>query len=295
MKSRVPVLLIACLAMSVPGIAGILYDDGTVGKAGALFIDAPDNTTFDQWISDQFVATASGIADSFDAGIWVTRYTTPTALSWRLGTSLFSDDLGSGSVSQVSYDYLGNRGPWDETWDIYNVHVSGLSGLIEAGSTYYLTLYGGDDSAGDHMALWDVSGGAALGYHRIWGYDADASPGPGEAFTLFSSDEGVPEPATMSLLLVGVVALSGARRSILRRHLLDVVDHKLSRRGSKVRAPSSPPYLPSSPKPSCQAISSPTNTTPAHGQRAPFRRAASPSGCATRCRAGSAARRGAKQ
>jgi hypothetical protein len=203
MKTRIVTLLIAFLAISIPGIGGILYDDGPIdGQNNAWFIDGPGSGPYSQWIADQFVATGSGIAGSLDAGIWVTAGTTPTTLSWWLGTAPLIGDLSSGVVAQVSYVYVTTYG---SRYDVFNVHVTGLSGLIQAGNTYFLTLGGGNNSTGNQFVSWDVNGGPAT---CSWGvYDC----GGGEAFTLYSGSA-VPEPSTITLIGTGLLAVAGALR-----------------------------------------------------------------------------------
>ncbi len=100
-------LAILCLVFTVPTFAdNVIFDDGaTNGTYNGFFIDGPNPGPYSQSISDGFVATASGVASSLDFGIWVPTGTTPTTVSWWLGTSAFGGDLGSGNVAQVGYTF----------------------------------------------------------------------------------------------------------------------------------------------------------------------------------------------
>src|ERR1039458_10580651 len=100
----------------------------------------PFRSPYAESISDGFVATASGTASSLNFGVWVTTGSTPTAVSWWLGTTAFGSDISSGSTAQVAYTYLltTNLG-----FDVYNATVTGLSGNLTAGNAYSLTLGNG--------------------------------------------------------------------------------------------------------------------------------------------------------
>src|SRR6202012_461141 len=107
--SRLPTLSLTliCLALSTSAFAGVIFDDGpTNGQVNALFIDGPGPGPFSQSISDGFVATNSGTVSSLDFGLWVPSGTTPTSISWSLGTSAFGNDVSSGSSSQVAFTFL---------------------------------------------------------------------------------------------------------------------------------------------------------------------------------------------
>ena len=200
-------LTILCLALATPAFAGVIYTDGpTLGTANALFIDGPNSGPFNQSISDGFVATASGTAYSLDFGLWVTPGTTPTTVSWWLGTTAFGSDISSGSAAQVGYTYLFNNGGWD----VYDVNVTGLSGSLSAGGTYWLTLGNANDSAGDQFDAWDVNNGPANCQFAVGGVPQGGCGLGGEAFTINSSP--TPEPGTLIMFGSGILGLAGVLR-----------------------------------------------------------------------------------
>jgi hypothetical protein len=203
-------LTVLCLALSAPAFAGVIYNDGpTTGTNLSLYIDGPNTGgPYAESISDGFVATASGTASSLNFGVWVTTGSTPTAVSWWLGTTAFGSDISSGSTAQVAYTYLltTNLG-----FDVYEATVTGLSGNLTAGNAYWLTLGNGNDSFGDQGVAWDISNGpATCMYTNDQG--GGACPYGAEAFTLNSSSSPTPEPGSMMMLGTGVLGLAGVLR-----------------------------------------------------------------------------------
>jgi len=205
-------LTILCLALSAPAFAGIIYTDGpTNGTVNGFFIDGPGPGPFSQTISDGFVATTSGTATSLDFGVWVPTGTTPTSVSWTLGTSVFGSDISSGSTAQVGFAYLLTNG---FGYDVYNATVA-LSGNLSAGTAYWLTLGGANDSSGSQFDAWDVNGGPASCDFAVAGVpQGDCGLGSGvegEAFTI-NSGSTVPEPGSIMLFGSGILGLAGVLR-----------------------------------------------------------------------------------
>ena len=200
-------LILLCLALAAPAFAGVIYTDGpTNGTINALFIDGPNPGPYNQSISDGFVATAIGTAYSLDFGLWVIAGTTPTTVSWWLGTTAFGSDISSGSTAQVGYTFLLNtRG-----YDVYDAHVAGLSGSLSAGGSYWLTLGNANDSAGDQFDAWDINNGPANCQFAVGGVPQGGCGFGGEAFTINSSP--TPEPGSMMMFGTGILGLAGVLR-----------------------------------------------------------------------------------
>jgi hypothetical protein len=219
MKMRVGTISLICLALSAPAFAGIvIYTDGpTNGASNAFFIDGPGAGPWTQTISDGFLPTNSGTATSLDFGEWVPSGTTPTTVSWALGTSAFASDISSGSTLQVGYIFFGSSG---FGYDVYTSHVDGLSGFLTAGATYYLTLGGANDSTGSQNDAWDINSGLAtcsFAQNGIPVGDCGLGQGvEGETFTINSGGT-VPEPSSIMLFGSGLLALAGVLRRKVSR------------------------------------------------------------------------------
>jgi hypothetical protein len=199
-------LILLCLALAAPAFAGVIYTDGPTDGTNGLWIDGPNPGPFNQSISDGFVATASGTAYSLDFGLWVIAGTTPTTVSWWLGTTAFGSDISSGSTAQVGYTFLLNtRG-----YDVYDAHVAGLSGSLSAGGSYWLTLGNANNSGGDQLDAWDINNGPANCQFAVGGVPQGGCGYGGEAFTINSSP--TPEPGSMMMLGTGVLGLAGVIR-----------------------------------------------------------------------------------
>lgn len=213
MKVRLLVVSLAvlCLMLSASAFAAdvILFDDGpTDGFDNGLFIDGPNSGPFSQNISDGFVATGSGTATSLDFGLWVPTGTTPTTVTWWIGTTPFGSEISTGVSNNLISTFHNDSG---FGYDVYDVHIDGLSGNLTAGSTYWLSLGNANDSGGTQFDAWDVNFGPASCEFAVGGVDfGDCGAGGGNAFTLNGTT--VPEPGTLVMLGGGILAAATTLR-----------------------------------------------------------------------------------
>jgi hypothetical protein len=207
--------LLTALALSAPAFADTLYSNGpTNGTINAFIIDGPGGTD-GQTVSDGFVASASGDVSTLSFGEWVYTGLTPTSVSWALGTSAFGSDISGGSTVQVGYTYLFSNA---FGFDIYEATVTGLSGSLTAGSTYYLTLNGANDSGGTQFDGWDDNEGPAQCNFENYDASGGCPASESEAFTLSSSSTSpTPEPSSLLLLGSGILGMAGVVRRKLNR------------------------------------------------------------------------------
>ena len=191
--------------------AGVIFDSGAIdGTSNAFYIDGPNSGPYGQSIYDTFTATGSGTLGELDVGLWVSAGATPTTLTWWLGSTPFDNSLGGGTVALSAADYVFHNGPVFG-YDVYNVKLTGLSSaMLNAGSTYVLTLGNGNDSSGGQRVAWDLNNGPTTCGWTVGGIDQGDCGFGGEAFTLKSGS--VPEPASWALMLMGFGGLGAMLR-----------------------------------------------------------------------------------
>jgi hypothetical protein len=220
MKVRAVVLSLSllCLAFSASAFADtVLFNDGaTDGFDNGFFIDGPNPGPYSQSISNGFVATGSGAATALDFGVWVPAGTKLTTVTWWLGTSAFASDLGTGTVTNFTADFLNSNGIG---YDVYEIHLTGMAGgTLTAGNTYWLSLGNANDTGFTQLDAWDIPnfgfGGPATCNFSQGGVNFGDCGAGGEAFTLYSGGGGggVPEPGSMIMLATGVLGAAGALR-----------------------------------------------------------------------------------
>jgi hypothetical protein len=228
---RIPIsllLTILCLALITPCCATTFSTGPINGTTAAYFIDGPSTGPFSQTISDGFVIPISISVTSIEFGEWVPTGTTPTIISWTIGTSAFASDISSGtglpsfaSVCTNGTAINGGVCGANKGYDVYDVNV-GASGVLVLGGTYFLTLGGANDTSFTQLDAWDVNGGAAVCFFAISGSNqglcgaATNHPGiqpdvEGESFTIIGNSLTTPEPGSLMLLSSGILWLAGAR------------------------------------------------------------------------------------
>ncbi len=106
-------------------------------------------------------------------------------------------------ISQITFHNHNGFG-----YDVYDVHIDGLSGNLTAGNTYWLSLGNANDSGGTQFDGWDVNNGPATCNFGVGGQNFGDCGAGGESF-IFPI---IPEPGTMILLSSGVLAAAGGLR-----------------------------------------------------------------------------------
>ncbi len=206
--------LILCGVGQARASIGVVYDDGPVAPPyWADCIDAPDGIQ----VSDSFILNYSTtLHAAVDVGISVLKGDTPTSVSWEIGTQPFESDISFGTATleatTLKATYLETTP--DGIFDIYDTSFR-LSGAVQAGTTYYLTLFGGEVAVNTGDIWWNTSlvGQSTGEWWDGTGTDSDdysGASGPA-AFRLVGS---VPEPTTIIIWsLLGAVGITlGFRR-----------------------------------------------------------------------------------
>ena len=225
MKLRIAslaLLTILCLALTAYAGSTAFYDDGGIdGNDNGFFISGPNNPNpagSIQDISNGFISAASGSPGTLQFGEWVLSGSSPTSISYELGTTAFGTDLGSGTVALNSGNsvFLFTNG---FGYGIYDVTIPVTSGAMTAGNEYWLSLSNATDSQGTNSGAWDLAGpegGPATCNFRQSGTNFGSCGTGGESFTLDGCcGPPVPEPSSILLFGSGIIGLAG----ILRRKL----------------------------------------------------------------------------
>ncbi len=95
--------------------------------------------------------------------------------------------------------------------------VGGMSGFLSAGSTYYLTLGGANNSLNNQLAGWDTNNGSSTCYFAIGGSPSGGCGLGGETFAIYSATAATPEPGSIVLFGSGALCLAGLWRRRLNR------------------------------------------------------------------------------
>jgi hypothetical protein len=136
-------------------------------------------------VSDSFIASSPATLTSAQVGLEVSTGKIPVSANWQIGTTSGGDEIASGFAT------------FDNTHLSIGIYSStfAISGNLNSGGTYYLTLINGVASDGTDL-FWDANGGPSTAYQ--YGGDGNINS---ESFQIYG--EPVPEPSTGALLLLG--------------------------------------------------------------------------------------------
>ena len=211
---RISLFAALLAAFTIPASAQTLYSNG------------PINGTFTAWgiagggnISDSFTLSgASTLAGVGGIGVWAPAGDIPATVDWSIGTSPGGSDDGLGTAS-LTGSALSPSSAYGFNGD-YSVYSDGFTlptNIPLPGGTYYLTLQNATDTASDGNDLfWDINNGPSTAYSDgVYNLNGVLEPGTNsEAFAIYGPNgpSGVPEPATLSLLGIGLLSLVGLGR-----------------------------------------------------------------------------------
>jgi hypothetical protein len=226
LKIRIATLSLTILCLALTAYAGTttFYNDGGIdGTTGALYISGPNqlNPSGDyQDISNGFIAAASGTPNKLQFGEWVLEGSTPTSISYELGTTVFGTDLGFGTVTQNSSNSVLLFTNADG-YGIYDVTIPVTSGAMTAGTEYWVSLSNAANTGSLQSGSWDIpdnpNGGPATCALRVNGSFPYYCSNGGESFTLTGGQTTTPEPSSILLFGSGILGLAGVLRRKLTR------------------------------------------------------------------------------
>src|ERR1017187_1301066 len=220
MKLRIGSLsLLTILCLTLTASAGTFFNDGGIdGNDNGFYIPGPsfpNPAGSFQDISNGFVSAASGTPTQLQFGEWILNGSTPTSISYELGTTAFGTDRGSGTVAQNSTNsvplFTNGFG-----YGIYDVTIPVTSLAMTAGNEYWVSLSNAANTGGTQSGAWDLagpSGGPATCNFRQSGTNYGDCGTGGESFTLSAPCCGpTPEPSSILLFGSGILGLAGVLR-----------------------------------------------------------------------------------
>ena len=178
--------------------ATILYDNGAiVGTQG----DGAPTITGSAVIDSFQILSPSTITGTANVGLWVAHGDVPSMVGWSISSSPFSNVILSGTASWNASFLFTN--PFN--FDIYSASFS-IPNLPVGAGTYYLALSNAVTVL-TGQTYWDRSGGPS----QVFNGGNNSS----NSFQIIGSVGGpvsTPEPGTIGLFAVSLVALRSVRR-----------------------------------------------------------------------------------
>jgi hypothetical protein len=208
MKIRLALLflLAVCTTMTVPAIAGDIYDNGpTTGTLSAWAIN------FGFAVSDSFSVSSNSTATGASFIFWMYPGDTMPSVDLSIGTSAFGSDVANftGLASTGSTNMGTNQYGYTLEQDSYSFTSTALT----AGTTYWITLQNASVPSGDPV-YWDESDGPSTAFTNTLSGSI-----PSESFTILGAGTTGTTPESGSILLFGsgVVGSVGVLRRKLRK------------------------------------------------------------------------------
>jgi len=193
-------LLIVHTGAAVSAVFNVTVDTGLSGSPGILvfdFIDGgpPDNSVIlSAIVSDGIQGSTSITGNVFGAGPWIFSDTGPSFFN---ELQIPFNPMGSLlSYSFTTSDNLPDPGPFPDSFSFFILDTDGVTPLITT-----------DDPTGANSIFLYSLGQGGQG---LLVYTADQT---GFSIAVIPQPSAVPEPGTLALLVVGIMALSARRHS----------------------------------------------------------------------------------
>lgn len=199
MKASQLFIAAAALAFSSLASADVVFTSGAVGSAITPSIGVRIN--HGDSVSNAFTLTNNTNLTSAILAIEHSRGVHATGLTWSIGSQAFGSNYGIGSSELKSTPY--STGVEFLEWASFDLDATLNSG------TYWLTL--SNVTPGSDDIAWAQTSNAADAYvHEHTG--ETIYMGKGMYFSLSGDEVAVPEPATVSIMLLGLLGMTAARR-----------------------------------------------------------------------------------
>jgi len=214
LKIRIATLLLTILCLALSANAGTLFTSGPIlGTLNGFFVDGPNPGPFQQWISDGFVDTTSGMANQVSIGLW-TLGGAPTTVSYEIGSTSFGGPGLAAGTSLSNVFLFTNSFGYSIYQTTFNITPTPLTAL----TPYYLSIGNVNDAGGTQEDAWDVNESPLASCYFMNPSGSGGCPTTeSQAFTISGGGGTTPEPSSILLFGSGILGLAGVLRRKLTR------------------------------------------------------------------------------
>lgn len=184
------------LAFSAAASASVVYTNDAPGESSAYTV----NNSFS--VSDSFTLTSGTTLASATIALAGLSGNSASSLTWAIGSQAFGTDYGTGNSNVAN-------NPYQSGWGDSKFATFGLNAILNSG-TYWLTVSNAQPDL--NPIYWiTTANNTPSAYQEGPGYSAYPI-GQGVYFSLSDAAGTVPEPATLSIIGLGLAGIGAVRR-----------------------------------------------------------------------------------